>query len=108
MVPVKECITVYNDELKFTDSCGISVEALGYYLNLTIVGWRNKVYAQRSGICKGSKVAPVVSDILLAHVDCALERELKGLALRTFRYVDDYLFFFVCEDYNPTRKMVDI
>lgn len=50
--------------------------------------------------------APVVSDIFLAHVDRALERDLEGLALRMFRYVDDYLFF--CEDYNPTRKMVDI
>lgn len=60
---------------------------------------------QRSGTCIESKVAPLVGDIFLAHVDCALKRDLEGLGLKTFKYVDDYLVF--CEDYDPTRKMAD-
>lgn len=91
-------------------SCGISVESflelLRFYLESTIVGWCNHVYVQRSGICIGSKVAPLVSDIFLAHVDRVLERDLEGLAIKIFMYVDDYLV--LCGNYDPTRKMVDI
>ncbi|XP_040069744.3 uncharacterized protein LOC120842657 [Ixodes scapularis] len=94
---VKECITDLNDEVAFRSQCGIPVEGflevLSFCLRATFIGWHDKVYVQKSGVCIGSRVAPVLSNIFLAKVDRALDGLLKAPAKKIFRYVDDYLVF---------------
>ncbi|KAM7283947.1 uncharacterized protein ISCGN_001052, partial [Ixodes scapularis] len=92
---VKTCIEA-NGELSFRGSCGISTESflelLYFYLTSMIVGWRDGCYVQKSGVCIGSCVAPVLSDIYLGAVDCAIERELGSRGVnKVARYVDDFL-----------------
>lgn len=91
----RDCITNDNDELAFVNRSGIPVEAflelLSFYLQSTVVGFEDKVYVQKSGVCIGSKVAPVLSNIFLGKVDCDLQLALQGVATKVFRYVDDFL-----------------
>lgn len=92
---MKDCIQIHNDELKFQEKCGVSVgsflELLSVYLSSTIIGWKGDVYTQRSGVCIGSSVAPILSEIFLSSVDRDLESALDGIVVKMFRYVDDYL-----------------
>lgn len=94
---VKETITELNEETRFVDKCGISVqsflELLRFYLDSTFVSWQGDLFVQASGVCIGSRVAPVLSDILLSRIDRDLERDFEGWGTRIFRYVDDYLVF---------------
>lgn len=48
---------------------------------------------QKLGVCIGSKVAPLLSDIFLYTVNHAIEREVQGLVTKKkrFHYVDDFL-----------------
>lgn len=46
---------------------------------------------QKSGICIGSSVAPVLSDIYLAKCDRDIAGRLDERVLKVLRYVDDYL-----------------
>nr|XP_054930737.1 uncharacterized protein LOC129386656 [Dermacentor andersoni]XP_054930738.1 uncharacterized protein LOC129386656 [Dermacentor andersoni] len=97
MISVKLCITEDNDELKFSSSCGVSVssflEILSFYLASTVVEWKGNLYRQKSGICIGSKVAPVLTNIFLGSVDRNIESNLDDRTLKVLRYVDDLLIF---------------
>lgn len=99
---VQDCITVDNDEQDFIDACGVSVasfmELLSFYLNSTFVCWQDSMYVQRSGVCIGSQVAPLLSDIFLSKVDTALQPGLEAIGVVAFRYVDDYLIFLGKDD----------
>lgn len=101
---VKECICDLNDEVAFTTRCGVSVEGFLELLNCclrsTFICWEGKVYAQRSGVCIGSRVAPILSSIFLGSVDRALQKQLCGLATKIVRYVDDYLVFVNSDNFN--------
>ncbi|XP_077498752.1 uncharacterized protein LOC144109846 [Amblyomma americanum] len=107
---VKRYITDDNDEMAFVTRCGMSVEnfleLVRFYLHSTFIGWQGKLFAQKSGVCIGSSVAPVLSDIFLLYVDRDLEKNLSGLHLKTVRYVDDYLIF--VERGRFPARMVDI
>ncbi|KAM7297296.1 uncharacterized protein ISCGN_022449 [Ixodes scapularis] len=103
-IPQKELLVAVNDcieataEVKFRNSCGVTVEGflelLSFYLKSMLVQWEKGVFVQRNGICIGSCVAPVLSDIFLGQLDVSLEGALgvEGV-IKMFRYVDDYLIF---------------
>ncbi|XP_075732681.1 uncharacterized protein LOC142775216 [Rhipicephalus microplus] len=83
-------------EISFQNKHGIFVnnflELLKFYLESTAIGHQEGTYVQKAGICIGSAVAPVLSDIFLAAFDQRLKDDLSHLDVaRTFRYVDDYL-----------------
>ena len=98
MKSVKSCITEDNEELAFVNSSLVSVEAflelLSFYLKSTFVTWEGKQFIQKSGVCIGSRVAPVLSDIFLSTVDRLVDCEARDLVVKIFRYVDDYLILF--------------
>lgn len=85
---VKACILENNDEATFRSACGISVEGflelLALYLKFTLVVWGSKVYVQKAGICIGSRVAPVLSNIFISRVDRSIENELVDSNLKFF------------------------
>lgn len=95
MKSVKMCICDDNDEVKFRNHSGTSVEnfleILSLYLKSTFIGWEGAMYVQNSGVCIGSKVAPILSDIFLARVDRNIHSGLLGMVKKVFRFVDDYL-----------------
>ncbi|KAH8024116.1 hypothetical protein HPB51_021737 [Rhipicephalus microplus] len=107
---VKECIGNQEDEHEFTSRSGVSVEGflevLRCYLEATLVTWKGKVFAQKSGVCIGSCVAPILSTIFLAKVDRAIQGSLFDLAIKVFRYVDDYLVF--VDRCVFIRKMINV
>lgn len=82
------------------------LEIRTFYLNSAFVEWRNELYTQKSGICIGSKVAPVLSDIFLSKVDRDLERNLHGMCTKVFRYVDDFLI--VTEPCHIVSRVPDV
>ncbi|XP_042144713.1 uncharacterized protein LOC121834877, partial [Ixodes scapularis] len=110
MVSVKECITEHNDESAFRTRCGITIEdflgLLSVYLKSTLIGWQDKVYIQKSGVCIGSRVAPVLSNIFLGKIDRDLEPCLEKNTKKVFRYVDNYLVF--VERANFQQKLDDV
>ncbi|KAM7293246.1 uncharacterized protein ISCGN_026376 [Ixodes scapularis] len=92
---VMECIEA-NGQLAFRSSSGVPIESfmelLQFYLMSMKVGLRDGCYLQKSGVCIGSCVAPVLSDIYLGAVDCAIESALEGKNVnKVARYVDDFL-----------------
>ncbi|XP_072143741.1 uncharacterized protein [Dermacentor andersoni] len=82
---VKEALTLNNDEFRFTQDCGMPVESflelLLFYLGNTVVKWGSSMYVQKSGVCIGSKVAPVLSDIYLSRINRKLQNNLEDLAV---------------------------
>lgn len=94
---VRLCITEDNDEIRFSNNCGVSVntfmEILSFYLESTFVEWKGKFYVQKTGVCIGSKVAPVLSNIFLGKMDRQIDLNLGGAATKIVRYVDDFLVF---------------
>ncbi|XP_077516534.1 uncharacterized protein LOC144126337 [Amblyomma americanum] len=79
----------------FQNSSGMSVggflELLTVYLNSTFVKWGESSHIQKSGVCIGSCIAPILSDIYLAHHDRLLAERLPSVVTKVFRFVDDYL-----------------
>lgn len=110
MKSVRDCIQDHNDALQFQNECGISVasflELLSMYLRSTLVEWKGGVYRQKSGVCIGSRVAPKLSEVYLGRIDRDLEGGLESLALKTMRYVDDYLVFVEMD--NCVRSRVNV
>ena len=78
-------------------SCGHFLELLTCYLKSTFILWEDCAQLQKRGICIGSCLAPRLSDLFLAQLCVKLSERLKGTkVVRTFRYVDDFLFFVNC------------
>lgn len=79
----------------FRNRSGISVESflepLSISLNSTYVGFKDDVFLQNSGVCIGSKVAPLLCYICLCKVDRALKESLSQRVKKVFRYVYEYL-----------------
>ncbi|KAH7950825.1 hypothetical protein HPB52_002106 [Rhipicephalus sanguineus] len=70
-------------------------ELLVLYLRSTAAEHNEQMYVQRNGVCIGSRIAPVLSDMLLAHYDGILDEKLQSAGwVRIFRYVDDFLVLF--------------
>lgn len=82
--------------IAFRNKAGICVDnffrLLEFYLGATLVSFQNDLYIQRQGICIGSYVAPVLSNIFLASIDHDINNACgDGSVLRIFRYAGDYL-----------------
>lgn len=103
-IPQKELLVAVNDcieatgEVGFRNSSGVTEEGfldlLSFYLKSMLVQWENGIFVQRNGICIGSCVAPVLSNIFLWKPDVSLEGTLGSEGVKkVFRYVDDYLIF---------------
>lgn len=81
---------------------GLSVdsflELLRFYLDSTYVAFEDETFLQKSGVCIGSNVAPILSDIYLAKCDRAINGKVGDRVRKVFRYVYDYLLVLV---HNP-------
>ncbi|CAN7942713.1 unnamed protein product [Ixodes hexagonus] len=110
LASVRYCIET-NGELGFRNSSGVALEdfleMLQFYLNSMVVGWNNSLFLQKQGVCIGSCVAPILSDIYLSGVDRAVESALGASAVkRAFRYVDDFLVLYEGAEEDDTRSFV--
>lgn len=108
---VSECIDRHG-AVKFQNSCGVNVshflELLRFYLQSTFISHDNRLMVQKEGICIGSCLAPVLSDLLMARFDRSLMDNLdQTLTLKVFRYVDDYLIIFNLDKRHP-RKLSEL
>ena len=102
-----------NGVLAFQNRCGITVDnflgLLEFYLGATVVSFEDQFLLQKRGICIGSCVAPVLSEIFLAEVDEGLDRAMQGVnVLRTFRYVDDFLIILGKEQGVSLQQRVSV
>ncbi|CAN7948473.1 unnamed protein product, partial [Ixodes hexagonus] len=69
------------------------------YLNSTFASWEGLTYLQKTGVCIGSCIAPVLSDLYLAFHNRLLQHNLdQSKVVRIFRYVDDYLILLDCNN----------
>lgn len=94
---VEDCIQGYG-VLAFQNAAGVTVDdfldLLSFYLKSTFPEWNKDTYLQKEGICIGSCLAPILSDIFLAYHDRVLSDYLSVFNLRKcFRFVDDFLVF---------------
>lgn len=89
---IEECIDEFGAS-NFQTQSGISVggflELLSFYLRSTYILWDVKPHLQKAGICIGSCIAPIISDLFLAKLD----RSVSEAFAHVFRYVDDFLIF---------------
>lgn len=84
--------------MKFRNDSGISdenfLDILSVYLKSTFIRWECAMYVQNSGVCIGSKVAPI-SNIFLAKVDRKIHNGLLGtIVKKVFQFLDDYLVIY--------------
>ncbi|XP_064470235.1 uncharacterized protein LOC135384986 [Ornithodoros turicata] len=104
---VEEAIEKFGN-IRFQNATGISVcgflELLSVYLNSTYVKWQGEYLIQKQGICIGSCLAPVLSDIVLARLDREIAGRVQNEVVRVFRYVDDYL---VVLRHQDTEQMME-
>lgn len=82
---MKLCIVEDNDETRFTERCGISVESFIeirlFYLQGTLVSWNGQPFVQRSVICIGSRVAPILGGIFLTKLDRNLQHGMASVRI---------------------------
>ncbi|CAN7950138.1 unnamed protein product, partial [Ixodes hexagonus] len=70
------------------------LDLLLFYLKSAFAEWNKGIYLQKRGICIGSCLAPILSDIFLAYYDRVLLDRLSAVNVRrVFRFVDDFLVF---------------
>lgn len=98
MRAVDECIES-SGSVTFMSASGIAVdtflELLRFYLDSTYVAFEDDTFLQKSGVCVGSSVAPIFSDIYLAKCDQTINERVDDCVREVFRYVDDYLVVLV-------------
>ncbi|KAH7979352.1 hypothetical protein HPB49_009128 [Dermacentor silvarum] len=94
---VEDAINTYG-VLRFQNECAISstdfLEALKLYLRSTVVNFMDEPHIQKKGVCIGSCIVPLLSDLVLANFDRHLHASLSSLQVsvqKVFRYVDDFL-----------------
>ncbi|XP_042143584.1 uncharacterized protein LOC121833932, partial [Ixodes scapularis] len=98
LTSVEHCIDRFGT-VAFQNQIGMReesfIEMLSFYLKSTFVEWNDGVYIQKQGVCIGSCLAPILSNIFLAHQDKVLfERFNEGNdfnEIKVFRFVDDFL-----------------
>lgn len=87
--------------IDFKDASGISsrhLDLLATYLDSTYILWDGKPFIQKQGICIGSCIAPILSDLFLGSLNRTLLTHLTGTSVfKCFRYVDDYLYLMNCD-----------
>lgn len=76
---VEDAIDTY-DVLKFQNEYAISstdfLEALKLYLRATVINFMDEPHIQKKGVCIGSCIAPLLSDLVLATLDRHLHMSL--------------------------------
>ncbi|XP_077507325.1 uncharacterized protein LOC144116482 [Amblyomma americanum] len=92
---VRDCIEAHG-AVKFQNASGVAVssflELLDTYLNSTFAQFEDHIVSQRNGICIGSCVAPVLSDICLGVRDRKIRERCSEFGIdEVFRFVDDFL-----------------
>ncbi|XP_064468305.1 uncharacterized protein LOC135379006 [Ornithodoros turicata] len=96
----------------FQNTAGLSasgfVQLLIMYLKSTYIHWDGKPFLQKKGVCIGSCIAPVLSDLLLADVDKSMSSILHSEGvIKTFRFVDDYLLVIRGNVTNPESQALN-
>ncbi|XP_040071560.1 uncharacterized protein LOC120843935 [Ixodes scapularis] len=82
---------------KFQNTSGITakdfIDLIALYLQSTLVEYNGNILRQKKGVCIGSCLAPILSEVFLMYVDRSIKSRLDVFApeCRVFRYVDDYL-----------------
>ncbi|XP_075750346.1 uncharacterized protein LOC142817169 [Rhipicephalus microplus] len=112
---IRGCIDSFG-VVNYQNAVGISVEGfmelLQYYLRSTFAEWDDHIYLQRQGVCIGSCLAPILSDLFLASRDRAIQNCLGSTSVkRVFRYVDDFLVLFqagTSSDGPPLTSILEI
>ncbi|XP_049528721.1 LOW QUALITY PROTEIN: uncharacterized protein LOC125947615 [Dermacentor silvarum] len=100
---VEGCIDNFGS-IAFQNETGVAVsgflEMLTFYLKSTFVSWEESQYIQKSGICIGSCLAPVLSDIYLAKKESRTIQTCLDMSLvaKVCRYVDDFLVLIECPE----------
>ncbi|XP_037509707.1 uncharacterized protein LOC119386476 [Rhipicephalus sanguineus] len=97
---VNEGIETYG-VVRFQNECGTSVDRfldLLMYLRSYVVQFAGKMYLQNEGVCIGSCLAPVLSDLSIARYDRDIQGNLLKGHVKVLRYVDDYLVFIDADD----------
>ncbi|XP_070380831.1 uncharacterized protein [Dermacentor albipictus] len=82
----------------FQNMTGLSTdnfsELISFYLSSTIITFNDSCFIQKEGVCIGSCLAPLLSDIFLASIDKRIQASLYNAGVeKAFRYVDDYLVY---------------
>ncbi|XP_037517937.1 uncharacterized protein LOC119394697 [Rhipicephalus sanguineus] len=77
------------------------------YLESTVINHNDNFYVQKAGICIGSRVAPVLSDLLLAQFDRGLEASGLPNVVKIFRFVGDFLVLFKRTTEKATQEIED-
>lgn len=77
----------------FQNVTGLSVSIfllVSFYLKSTFATWNEKLFIRKNGVCIGSCIAPLSSDIYLAFYDKVLFTNLEDLKVaKMFRFVVD-------------------
>lgn len=118
-IPQAEILSAVNKHIEkhgviaFQNECGISADAflelLSFYLCSTFVEWNGDMYIQKDGICIGSCLAPVLSDMFLALRDKTLQDRLEGFCVcRIFRFVDDYFVLVQNDNLSFEQQFLNI
>lgn len=68
------------------------LDLLPMYLQSTYVSWNGRTFIQKEGVCIGSCVAPLLSDIFLGRVDRVLAVKLMSTnVIKVYRFVNLFL-----------------
>uniref|UniRef100_L7LXN1 Putative tick transposon n=1 Tax=Rhipicephalus pulchellus TaxID=72859 RepID=L7LXN1_RHIPC len=110
---ILSCVEESIDKLgsiTFQNSAGVSsssfLELLSFYLKSTFIQWNGKPHLQKEGICIGSCIAPILSDLFFAKLDRTVSGDLSDYrSMRIFRFVDDFLILLDCD---PMSCALDI
>lgn len=99
--------------VKFQTAAGLSasefLRILELYLSATAVSYEGDLFVQSNGVCIGSAVAPILSEIYLNVLDVAVSTFLSSVspvAIIVKRYVDDILILAV--DPTLAENAVDV
>lgn len=70
--------------------------------------WNSNIYIQRDGICTGSCLAPILSDMFLSSRDRILKERFEGSGMGgIFRFVD-YLAFLECDNLECEKQFLHL
>lgn len=84
-------------------------ELLSFYLKSSFATWEQSSFLQRKGVCIGSCIIPILSDIYLAHHDRGLFNILADSnVVKVFGYVDDFLAILDCTNHDVTHLVSNV
>ncbi|XP_072145380.1 uncharacterized protein [Dermacentor andersoni] len=98
--------------VEFQNSSGVSVNdfvaLVECYLSSTYICFNDKLFVQKDGICIGSCIAPILSEIFLSQFDKRVAARIKQekRVVKCFRYVDDFIVFVNVENESDKPQVV--